>query len=54
MASRQALAERVLKGEIELRQEGRAITDAETVREMIAAELDGSLERLAKAAVLVA
>jgi methyltransferase-like protein len=53
-ALRQALAGSVLKGDIELRQGGQAVTEPEAVRAMIAAELDGSLERLAKSALLVA
>jgi hypothetical protein len=44
----------VLKGDVELRQGGQAVTDPDAVRAMIAAELDGSLARLAQSALLVA
>lgn len=48
-----ALAARVADGEVELRQEGRPVTEPAEVRALVGAELEASLQRLARSALLV-
>jgi methyltransferase-like protein/SAM-dependent methyltransferase len=50
----QALTERALQGDLELQQDGRPLTDAAVIRSVLQQELEASLHRLARSAVLVA
>ena len=50
----EALAGNVLQGELELQQDGRPLTDPAAIRAVLEQELEGSLHRLGRSAVVLA